>query len=344
MRLDEAFVEFLIADDKTDAYQKLLRLLGVPEGVEDPEKARRVLEDGHLKSPKNWRSFDYLQAMARRQLAKNGEYTFNKIPVSSKQFFDMIGIDRLRGARILDLGCGAFDPLLQAIYLVCNGAGQVVAIDTQPCATPDRAAFAMANLIGEIVLSPDRWSLGAISTPEIRSRASLFDIEALRNGDLEAGIKTTPITYRIGTLQDLHFEPGSFDIVLSFSVIEHIMEPEKVLRHVADLLRPGAALASQVDFSDHRQHALPGYNFWTFMTNAGLDQPGINELRFSELLDLLNAIGLRVTKTRPTRIVMPEPVFQNLKPRFAAMKRDDLETVTTYLAAIKPAGRTSLDR
>jgi hypothetical protein len=194
MRLDEAFVEFLIADDKTEAYQKLLRLLGVPEGAEDPEKARRVLEDGHLKSPKNWRSFDYLQAMARRQLAKNGEYTFNKIPVSSKQFFDMIGIDRLRGARILDLGCGAFDPLLQAIYLVCNGAGQVVAIDTQPCATPDRAAIAMANLIGEIVLSPDRWSLGAISAPESRSRTSLVDIEALRDGDLEAGIITAPIT------------------------------------------------------------------------------------------------------------------------------------------------------
>jgi SAM-dependent methyltransferase len=344
MRLDEAFIEFLIADDKDAAYQRLLRLLGVPEGAEDPEKARQLLQDGHLKSPKNWRSFDFLQAAARRQLAKNGEYTFNKIPQSAKLFFEMIGTDRLRGARILDLGCGAFDPLLQAVYLVCNGAGHVVAIDTQPCATPDRAAFAMANLIGEIMLAPDRWSLGAISPSEIRSRAGRFNVKALRDGNLEKGIKAAPVSYQIGAVQELCVKPGSFDIVLSFSVIEHIMEPEKILRHVANLLKPGAALVGQVDFSDHRQQALPGFNFWTFMTNRGPDQPGINELRFSELLQLLASIGLRVTKTTPTRIAMPEPVFQDLKPRFAAMKRDDLETVATYFAAVKPAGRMNLER
>lgn len=40
-----------------------------------------------------------------------------------------------------------------------------------------------------------------------------------------------------------HFEPHSFDLIVSFETIEHVQDPELFLRNIRDLLKPGGVVA-----------------------------------------------------------------------------------------------------
>lgn len=40
-----------------------------------------------------------------------------------------------------------------------------------------------------------------------------------------------------------HFEPNSFDLIVSFETIEHVQDPELFLRNIRDLLKPGGVVA-----------------------------------------------------------------------------------------------------
>jgi ubiquinone/menaquinone biosynthesis C-methylase UbiE len=256
----------------------------------------------------------------------------------------LAGIVFVRGEGVLDLGCGSLDPLLQSIYLVCNGVGHVTAIDPDECPSPERSAYSMANLLSDIMLDPEKWCAGAVSPNEVRARTSLFDVAALRQGKMLEGISKAPIQYAVGNVQEICTDPNVFDIVMSFSVIEHIMDPSGVIGHLGRIIAPGGVLVSQVDFSDHRQFSVSGHNFWTFMTNSGPDQTGINQLRMSEIFRIIEDSGLSIVLNKPYRVPLPDNVRVDLRPRFAAMSDEDLESVSTYFCAIKPGAKSGLSR
>lgn len=45
-----------------------------------------------------------------------------------------------------------------------------------------------------------------------------------------------------GVLDPAHYEEGSFDVITSFEVLEHLVDPATELAHIAKLLRPGGIL------------------------------------------------------------------------------------------------------
>ena len=51
---------------------------------------------------------------------------------------------------------------------------------------------------------------------------------------------------RLGTLEELHCEPGSYDAVTMFYVLEHLRDPMGALRKVSDLLAPGGIVLIRV--------------------------------------------------------------------------------------------------
>ena len=51
-----------------------------------------------------------------------------------------------------------------------------------------------------------------------------------------------PITLKVGNIEDLPFEDGSFDLVTSTGVIEYLKEDSKVLNEMMRVLRPGGHL------------------------------------------------------------------------------------------------------
>jgi SAM-dependent methyltransferase len=49
-------------------------------------------------------------------------------------------------------------------------------------------------------------------------------------------------TVQVGSFRDGLFEPGSFDVVCIFQVMDHLADPVAVLSEVASVLRPGGLL------------------------------------------------------------------------------------------------------
>ncbi|WAC19652.1 class I SAM-dependent methyltransferase [Luteolibacter sp. SL250] len=71
----------------------------------------------------------------------------------------------------------------------------------------------------------------------------------------------------VADVSDLPFEAASYDIVLSTQVLEHVMDPQKVVSEMARVLKPGGKLFLTTPQSSPL-HNLP-WNFFNF-TNLGL--------------------------------------------------------------------------
>lgn len=71
----------------------------------------------------------------------------------------------------------------------------------------------------------------------------------------------------VADVSDLPFEDGSYDIVLSTQVLEHVKDPQKVVQEMARVLKPGGHLFLTTPQSSPL-HNLP-WNFFNF-TNLGL--------------------------------------------------------------------------
>lgn len=332
MQLAISMMKMFLETDKETAYRQLLSALGLSDREPLSAQARDLLASPELRAPKNWRPLDYIQATARSCLRTNGDYTFNKIPRSTKAMLTQIGLENLLDARVIDLGCGVFDPLLQSIFLFCNGAQSVLAIDTEPCRDRYKAGFLTADMLADFLADPERWNLGVVSREELVRRALSFDISAFRNGDLARGIENTPIRYCVGQLQEQCNEERHYDLVVSFSVLEHVMDLESLLIHLRKILKKEGALVSQVDFSDHRQFA-PGFHFWSFMTRDGEDNPLINGIRPSRFCKLLAETGFELASFSPSRMQMPPEVKENLREEYGGLSDDDLNTISAYFSA-----------
>lgn len=87
----------------------------------------------------------------------------------------------------------------------------------------------------------------------------------------------------VADVSDLPFEEGSYEIVLSTQVLEHVKDPQKVVQEMARVLKPGGQLFLTTPQSSPL-HNLP-YNFFNF-TNLGLRL-------------LFENAGLEVTKEEP---------------------------------------------
>ena len=70
-----------------------------------------------------------------------------------------------------------------------------------------------------------------------RSAITVVDIDA--DQIARCGYATTK---RVGDIQTLRFDPGQFNLVVCFNVIEHLPDVESTLRGFAEALRPGGLL------------------------------------------------------------------------------------------------------
>lgn len=88
---------------------------------------------------------------------------------------------------------------------------------------------------------------------EIGAGAGFFLKAAERAGWSVAGIEISSegvefattkldLDVRRESVETLSFEPGSFDVVVMFDVIEHLLDPRVALEHVKRVLRPGGVL------------------------------------------------------------------------------------------------------
>jgi SAM-dependent methyltransferase len=61
-----------------------------------------------------------------------------------------------------------------------------------------------------------------------------------------AAAKARGVDARVGTLESVHFEPGSFDAVVMTHALEHVLDPRADLRRIRGLLRTGGVVVISV--------------------------------------------------------------------------------------------------
>ena len=101
------------------------------------------------------------------------------------------------------------------------------------------------------------------------------------------------ISIRQGSVFDQPYQPGSFDVVTLWDVIEHTLDPRQMLEHCAELLRPGGLLViNYPDIGSWVARAMG--RRWLFLTSVHLyyfDRRTITRI--------LESTGFAVTTVRP---------------------------------------------
>lgn len=76
-----------------------------------------------------------------------------------------------------------------------------------------------------------------------------------------------------------HFEPHSFDLIVSFETIEHVQDPELFLRNIRSLMKPGGVVAI----------SCPN-DWWYFPTDAERNPYHLRKYHLDEFRDLTESV------------------------------------------------------
>jgi SAM-dependent methyltransferase len=258
---------------------------------------------------------------------------------SIKRYRDMLhslfgaakAVDRIEGARTLDLGCGAVNPLAFSFLLLLLGARRGVAVDAEPIADPQRAARALAEVASALQIDPQRILEGLLELPLERlvPRLDGFDLAALSRGE-SASVPQGRLDFVQALAEDLPFDDASFDIVMSFSFLEHVASADEVATELARVTAPGGLHMHVVDGTDHRRFRDSRIDPLEFLGDP-TDAPilhGSNRLRRSELAKSFERAGFvcRELKTFFSRPITPEQRSRFVEP-FRSMDLSELEVL-----------------
>lgn len=139
------------------------------------------------------------------------------------------------GARILEIGPG--ESLGVALRLLSLGAASVTCVDR----------------FDSLVDPRHQWMIyeGLIQAMDPQRRRLVEGVVRWADGVLE--FDRSRLEYVSLSVEDLdsRFAPGSFDIVLSRAVLEHVFAIEKAMEVLDRQLRPGGLSIHEVDYRDH---------------------------------------------------------------------------------------------
>jgi SAM-dependent methyltransferase len=234
-----------------------------------------------------------------------------------------------QGRRILE--CGPGDSLGVGVLALANGAESYCAIDRFPVSfDPQREGAIFREL------------LDTLPAEERRRVEAVIVLDAggyrLRNERFRYfnSIPLEEASRRLGT--------GSFDVVFSNAVLEHVGDVASSLRSMRELLAPGGIMAHDVDLRSHQnfeKHELHFLEYspalWRAMTsNTG--EP--NRVRLPEYLRILEELGFEDVQIRIKSRFDPD-VVRRVRPRlarpFRKLSEDDLSVAVFLVTARAPA-------
>lgn len=103
------------------------------------------------------------------------------------------------------------------------------------------------------------------------------------------------VSFQVGDVHNLDFEPATFDVVLAHTVISHVTEPVKVLGEIARVVRPGGTVVIFDGDYASLTYAFPDHSFGQRMDSALANTTFNNPRIMRDLPRLLPEIGLELT-------------------------------------------------
>jgi SAM-dependent methyltransferase len=111
-----------------------------------------------------------------------------------------------------------------------------------------------------------------------------------------SGIKVEEIssrTWRFDQLDDL--QPASIDVILSHCVLEHVRQPERLLKSLSRLLKKGGSMIHVVDYRDHYfKYPFHFLKFSEKVWKRWLDPGDLPRYRLFDHIDIIKGLGFGV--------------------------------------------------
>ncbi len=147
---------------------------------------------------------------------------------------------------------------------------------------------------------------------------------------------TKTVTYEFGDACELQFPDASFDVVCAMDLIEHVIEPEKLLAEARRVLRPGGVFFFHTFNRTKRAHLIVIKGVEWFVRNTPKDLHVIELFRTpAELSSMCARAGLEVSLLRGSRPRFRWPLWRML---LTGNVGDDFEFTFTSSLAIGYTG------
>jgi len=256
---------------------------------------------------------------------------------SARRYYDLIRPilavlprSALRGATIVDLGCGSLNPFALAFLFLMLGARRAYAIDLDPVQDMEQAVKALATCASWLLIDSKRILDPDVISPEaVLENLDGFDLSRLAAGD-PAGLSNDRLRYRIESIFDLSLAAGEADLISSVSLLEHLNRIDDALESLRRITRVGGYGHHLIDFADHRIYTGDVTSPFEFLK---LDTPeelvhGSNRLRCTQFCDLFERHGFTVERVETARVAdLSDAEHAQLVEPYRSMSREELNTV-----------------
>jgi hypothetical protein len=231
--------------------------------------------------------------------------------------------------RYCDLGCGSQHPFGTVTIMFLNGASSALAVDVLPIENPTRSAEALYDLLVQCLAHPEDWHWSELSRGNFLDRIRMFNLAALRDGNLASGLAAVPIKHVVTSIYDPEIEFNSIDIMSSRAVLEHFLNFDIACSSLYNLMALNGVAYHHIDLVDHRAYSQSDINWWTFLTEEeDWSDQNTNRLRCSEIKSCLENAGFTIIQlTHESDMTLPEAIIENLKGRFKSMTREEISKI-----------------
>jgi len=277
------------------------------------------------------------ETIAQRILSRRGVASRNVYEGTTRKYLNAIqkaGLGPIFGERasltILEAGTGFYNPATAPLLL--SGATRLILLEPFLGNNPDYARF--RERFDDLLAFAKKDPGYPLPIKETLPRVSV--------GNLPKGVELSARLW-----EDTHLPGASLDGIFSSSVLEHLRQPESVLRECGRIVRPGGFMINTIDMRDHFfRYPLEMLKYseagWERLTTAKGGSGYQNRWRVSRWLEALSMHGFDTT-------IIPLTVNEELAARekpylheeFRNLPLDELSLLAATLVSRRRAGETS---
>lgn len=236
----------------------------------------------------------------------------------------------LRGAVVVELGCGSLNPLGALLVFLLAGARQAHGFDLDPPQDERAATRALARLATYMLAEPSLLAPGlGLSRDDVARRFAGFDLIRLWLGD-PGGIDAQRLQLHRTAAETTGLATASVDLTYSVSFLEHVADPAATIAELARITRPGGCGVHAIDVSDHHAYGNAKHHPLDFLREAPGPAlvHGSNRLRLPQFVPLFEQHGFTVDELEVhQRIAVDEAMQASFTAPFRTLPRSDLEAL-----------------